>query len=155
MTTQRKYTLFILPSLLLALFLSAGCGSKEVAPIDTNTVKKELLGKTWICETMFEREVAGDAKLTLEFLDDGSVKGSGGCNNFSGKYTLDGENLTFGPMMSTKKACGPATDEQEFSFLSFLSQIKTMKVDGDELELYSEETPVPMSFSTDGGGFLW
>lgn len=155
MFIQRKYSVFILSSLLLALFLSAGCGSKEVAPVDPDAVKKELFGKTWICQSLFEREVAGDAKLTLEFLPDGTVKGNGGCNAFNGTYTLAGESVTFGPLASTKKSCGPSADEQEYTYMSFLARIKTLKVDGDELDLYGDSTPKPMKFSTGGGGLFW
>lgn len=155
MFTRRAYAAIILPILLIALILSAGCGSKEPVPVDPEAVKNELFEKVWICEQMFERDVVGDNPLTLEFLPDGTVRGSGGCNNFSGKYTLAGESLSFGPLMSTKKSCGPAADEQEYSYLSFLGRIKSLKVDGDELELYGEDTPNPMVFSTGGGGFLW
>ena len=155
MIFQRKYSLFLLPVLLLILSMAAGCGSKEVAPVDADAVRKDLIGKVWICESLFEREVTGDAKLTLEFLPDGTVKGSGGCNDFTGTYSLAGESLTFGPLASAKKSCGPAADEQEYTYTTFLARIKKLKVDGDELELFAESTPVPMAFSTGGGGLFW
>lgn len=154
---RRTYSAVVLFSLALALFLSAGCGAKETATLDTATVQSALVGKVWYCQMLFAREVAEDSTLTIEFLADGKVKGSGGCNNFSGPYTLDGEKLRIGPLLSTKKSCGPSLDEQEFTYQSFLSRIQTVKVDDDEMEMYSPEIVEPMVFSTseDGGGLLW
>ena len=34
--------------------------------------------------------------LTTLTLKDGTASGSGGCNQYSGPYTLDGDSLTFG-----------------------------------------------------------
>jgi len=151
-----KYTFVVLPVLAVSLLMLAGCGSHEIPPMDTATVQKELSGKVWNLQALFSREIEDEeAPLTLEFLADGTVKGFGGCNSFSGKYTLDGEELTFGPMMSTKKSCGPATDEQEYTFLTFLAQIKRLKIEEDELELYSDQQAVPMLLTTGGGGLLW
>lgn len=155
MLTLRLCRAGLLPILLFALILSAGCGSKEPAPVDPAAVKNGLVGKVWSCEAMFEREVRGEAPMTLEFLADGTVKGNGGCNDFSGQYTLDGDSLSFGPFVSTKKACGPATDEQEYAFMTFLPRISRVEVDDDELHLFSEETPLPMAFSSGGGGLFW
>ncbi len=155
MFSRPKYSAVILSSLLFALLLSAGCGSKEVAPVDPDAVKNALVDKVWFCEMLFEREATGESKLTLEFMEDGTVKGNGGCNDFSGEYALKGDQLSFGPMKSTKKACSPATDEQEYTYLSFLARIHTVKVDDDEMEMFGEGVVAPMIFTTDEGGFLW
>lgn len=154
--SSRAIRHILLSCFLLTLILAAGCGSKEVAPLSTDAVKSELLKKTWYCNSILKREVHEDSKPTLQFLADGTVKGNGGCNDFSGQYTLDGQKILFGPFMSTKKACGPATDEQEFTYLSILAQAMTLQVEDDELQLFLDNNPDPMIFSTDeGGGLLW
>ena len=155
MLKKLKYACVILPLFVATLLFVAGCGSHEAAPLDTGAVQKELFGKVWELQSLFSRDVNSEQPLTLEFMEDGTVKGFGGCNNFSGKYTLDGEDLTFGPLMSTRKACGPATDEQEYTFQTFLAEIKRLKFDGDDLELYSDQQVVPMVLTTGEGGFLW
>ncbi len=155
MFSRQKYSVIFLSCLMFTLLLSAGCGSKEVAPVDPDAVKNELVGKVWFCEMLFQREVDDESKLTLEFMEDGTVKGNGGCNDFSGEYTLAGDKLSFGPLMSTKKACSPATDEQEYTYLTFLALIHTVNVDDDEMEMFGEGVGVPMTFTTDEGGFLW
>ncbi len=155
MLNKWKYTCVILPLLVLTLLMVVGCGSHEVQPLDTGAVQKELFGKVWKLQSLFSRDVNSEQPLTLEFLEDGTVKGFGGCNSFNGKYTLDGEDVTFGPMMSTKKSCGPAMDEQEYTFLTFLAEIRRLKFNGDDLELYSDQQVVPMVLTTSEGGFLW
>ncbi len=154
MFNRRTYAVFTLTLFMACLFLTAGCGGKAVAP-DPEVVKKDLLGKVWQCESMFDRDVVGDAPLTLEFLADGTLKGSGGCNTFTGRYDIAAASMTFGPLAATKKACGPAVGEQEYTFMTFLAQIKSFAVDGDELELFIADSTKPMLFTSGGGGFLW
>jgi len=57
--------------------------------------------------------------FTLTFKEDGMVYGTTDCNNFSGSYTIDGENLTFGPMASTKMFC---EGSQETIFMQMLGR---------------------------------
>lgn len=156
MFTRQKYSVRLLALLIFSTLLLGGCfGSKEATP-EPEVVQDQLAGKVWYCQMLFEREVFDDAKITLEFLADGTVKGNGGCNQFTGTYTLAGNKLRFGPIASTKKTCGPALDEQEFTFFSFLKRIDTAKVEDDEMELFAPEVVAPMIFTTDeGGGFLW
>jgi heat shock protein HslJ len=154
MLMKRKYFAVVLAVLLLAL--CAGCGSKDVAPADQQVAQVEVTGKVWFVHSLAGRDVAGDEHLTLEFLPDGTVKGSGGCNTFTGTYSLDGSTLQFGPFASTKKSCGPAMDEQEFTYLSFLNRVVGVKVDGDEMDLSMEGFFKPLRFSTsEPGGLFW
>lgn len=155
MPMSLKYTGFALPLFILSIFLFSGCSSHEAAPMTTETVSAELIGKVWKLQSLFSREVSGDQDLTLEFMADGTVKGFGGCNNFTGTYTLEAEKLTFGPLAGTKKTCGAAIGEQEYTLHTFLAQISRVKVEPDRLELYSDKQTVPMVLTTGGGGWLW
>lgn len=157
MPNKAKSILFTLSALTLTLFLIGGCGSTEAPPMETNAVKAELYGKVWYLQSLFSREVDDEVEkpLTLEFKEDGTVRGFGGCNNFSGSFTLEGEKISFGPFMSTKKSCGPATDEQEYTFTTFLAMIQKLKVEDGELQLFNDQQGVPMVLTTDRGSFLW
>lgn len=119
--------------------------------------QKALTEKTWYCKQIFRREVTGDAPLTLKFMPNGTVSGSGGCNEFKATYTIAEDSIGFGPFTSTEKACGAATDEQEFTYLSYLARINKFRVEDDELELYTESEVEPMLFTTSEGGsfFSW
>lgn len=140
--------------LILGVTMLAGCGSKESAPLTTETVRTMLVDKKWTCQKLFQREMRGDNKPFLEFKSDGTVVGYGGCNDFTGQYMLDGEKLSFGPLASTKKACRGGQAELEFTFHMFLGEVQRLQVEGDELFLFIRNNPIPMIFTSDDGG-LW
>ncbi|WP_419785144.1 META domain-containing protein [Pseudodesulfovibrio sp.] len=153
---SRFRTLFCLSIFILLLSLAAGCGSKAPVEVNPDAVKNGIVGKKWFCKSIFERDVLGDQPLTIELKADGTVSGSGGCNTFTGTYTLEGDELKFGPLTSTEKACGGATGEQEFTYLSFLARVSRVEVDGDEMDFFVEGFLNSMHFSTsEGGFFLW
>ncbi len=65
--------------------------------------------------------------FSISFSSDGKVSGTTDCNNFSGIYVLEKENIVFGSFMSTLMAC---EDSQEQEFVQSLQ-------DG-VLELYED-----------------
>lgn len=152
---MKRYTMGIVALILmLGMVMLAGCGSKEAAPLNTETIKSRLLDKKWTCQKMVEREVRSETKPYIEFKADGTVVGNGGCNDFRGQYTLDAEEISFGPLASTRKACMGALGELEFSFHTLLSKVDRLQVEDDELLLFIGNNPVPMVFTVDDGG-LW
>jgi len=73
-------------------------------------------------------------QVSMMFGEDGTVSGSGGCNNFSGSYTLSGSSISFGPLASTLRACFPVeVSEQEQYFYAALSATTTYELNGDRL----------------------
>jgi heat shock protein HslJ len=82
--------------------------------------------------------VAGST-LTLEFTAT-DVSGNGGCNTFTGSYTLSSSNaIAIGPLASTLRACAdPAVDTQEQQYLAALGLAKTYRVTGDQLTLFRD-----------------
>lgn len=71
--------------------------------------------------------------LTFSATDE-RVSGSGGCNRLSGRYTLDGDKLSFGPLAGTMMACIAGMD-QEKRFLQALAKVRSHRVAGGYLEL--------------------
>jgi heat shock protein HslJ len=65
------------------------------------------------------------------------VTGSGGCNRLNGTYTLEKQNVHFGPIASTMMAC-PRGMEVEGTFLRTLDKVHSWKLHGNELELQDE-----------------
>ena len=89
---------------------------------------------------------AGDGGRTARFVQfraDGVVGGSSGCNRFTGAYNQNGDELTLGPLASTRMACPPGVMEREQQFLTMLgdvryaeaSHLKLILKDGDSKEL--------------------
>ena len=67
--------------------------------------------------------------------------GFAGCNRFSASYTLAGDSLRFGPIMSTKMACVDG-DELERSFLGALPVVATYEATDSALILKGPSGPL-------------
>ncbi len=94
-----------------------------------------LAGREWALESLAGEAIpaaTGGRPITITFAD-GRVSGSGGCNRFSGTYTLTGDALQFGPLAATKMAC-PAM-ELEGRVFAALQAVRRWKVVAGSLEL--------------------
>lgn len=93
--------------------------------------------------------------VTLAFEANGAAGGTGGCNRYSGTYTLDAAagTLAFGPLMQTEMACSPdATMTQEAGYLAALARAGAYRITGANLQLLDaagsvvvEAEPAPTS----------
>lgn len=62
----------------------------------------------WLAEDIRQGGVIDRLQTVLEIAADGRVSGTGGCNRISGKATISGDRIAFGPVASTFMACTPA-----------------------------------------------
>lgn len=113
----------------------AGCGDA--------TPESPLEGVEWV---LVEAEGASvpegvEATLTLE-AEARRASGSGGCNRFSGPYTLVGGSLTFGALAATRMGCAPPASDVENAYLRALGWVGSYRMAGTELELLGESGPV-------------
>lgn len=80
---------------------------------------KNLVG-TWTVSKIKGDDASklfGENSATLIYADGGAISGNAGCNNYRSNATLEGNKITFGPMMSTKMACPHLEGEQTFSVI--------------------------------------
>lgn len=79
---------------------------------------------------------AGAATPTLRFGADGRMTGNTGCNSTGGAYTVDGDRLTFGALVMTKRACAAsAANRLERTFAGALQATRSYRVTEARLEL--------------------
>jgi heat shock protein HslJ len=112
-----------------------------------------LGGSRWIA-TMINNGRGGVASLvdgtlvTAEFGTDGRVAGSGGCNRFSGGYTLEGDGLTIGPVASTRMACSEpeGIDQQERAYFAALARVSSWSFREDRLQLRAADGALQVEF---------
>lgn len=91
--------------------------------------------------------VVAGSTVTAVFAEDGTVAGSGGCNNFNGTYTVDGAALDFGPLMSTKKACADeAVSRQETNYFAALDKVTTFAFAGANLQLRAADGSLQVEY---------
>lgn len=86
-----------------------------------------------------EQAVNASAKITLDLSGDGQASGSDGCNQYSGTYTTNGDQITFGPLASTMKACDEAVMKQAATYLQHLQTAEKWRAEGNVLELTTKD----------------
>ena len=105
----------------------AGCGD------DDSDVSKLETG-LWVVISARDVPLPLGVVPTAGF-HEGVVRGSTGCNQYSGPYSVDGESLEIGDLATTRMACPPPRDEVEREYVSALGLVTTWAIDGDELVL--------------------
>lgn len=114
---------------LLALGL-AGCA---VEPLQ---LQKDV---TYIAEWIGDDPVIGRTPVSLT-LSEGRAYGNAGCNHWFGSYELDGQQIRFSNLGSTRKLCAEEIMEQEQQFLDILSRVERWDVSSiDQLRLWPRE----------------
>ncbi len=108
---------------LLALLLSA-CSTSTSA----------LTGEWRLSKLNGADPIAGSI-VTLVF-DEKQVSGSGGCNTFSGSFSVKSSKITFSDLAMTLMAClDQQVNQQEADYFIALNQVDKFTVSQDSLEL--------------------
>ena len=61
-----------------------------------------------------------------------------GCNGFGGEYTVDGNTLTLGPIVSTMMFCEEVAVQESLT-LTVLNEKATFELDGNTLTITSAD----------------
>ncbi len=78
--------------------------------------------------------VPATSRVTVEF-NSGKVTGNGGCNNYFGSYTVNGNTIAISEVAATMKACPQPIMTLEQAYFKALQAAASFKVTGDTLEL--------------------
>ncbi|MHB1225181.1 MAG: META domain-containing protein [Gemmatimonadaceae bacterium] len=141
----------IVAALLVTSAVAAAC-----APARVETAATPLAGSNWKLAELGGTPAVGGADseraTQIRFHpDSGRIYGSGGCNRIAGPYTVAGDSLSFGPIMSTKMAClDDQANRQEVAFLSALDSTRRYRISGDTLTLIGTGGPLALLVATDG-----
>jgi copper homeostasis protein (lipoprotein) len=104
-------------------------GEAAAVPLEGTAWKLVVLAGKTISTRNDERAPT----ITLD-PNDQRASGAGGCNLFGGSYTLKGDELSFGPLISTKMYCEGVMN-QEQAYFAALEATRGWRVSGRELEL--------------------
>jgi heat shock protein HslJ len=118
----------------LLLGALAGCSSGSAA-----TPAPALGGSIWRAVEIDGRAVLGGPPPELRF-NGTRIRADGGCNTFSGSFTLEGDRIDFAGLNSTLRMCDGPAGEIETSFLRALIGVTTMSFDDAGDLLLSGET---------------
>jgi heat shock protein HslJ len=104
-------------------------------PGEHSSEPEMIMGKVWMWEatiTPVERIKVADPRLyTIAFKEDGKVELLIDCNSGRGKYTIQNEALSFGPLISTRKNCSP--ESLSASFMRDLQRVSSFFVEDGRL----------------------
>jgi heat shock protein HslJ len=87
--------------------------------------------------------------LTANFGEDGSLSGNSGCNQYTGTYKVDSNQITIGPLASTMMMCSDPEGlmDQEAQFLAALQSAASYEIEGNVLQLRTEDDALAAMFS--------
>ena len=120
----------ILPLAVGALVL-AGC-AKVASDVRKTRPLASLEGSEW------GPEQNPANKQFVAFKANREIRGHGGCNQFFGQYTQEGQTLTIGALASTKKFCADVM-QAENQFLQNLQDTRKIEATHLALRLYNAE----------------
>lgn len=77
----------------------------------------------------------------------------GDCNNYFGTYTLQDQNITFGPLAGTRKACGEQTHDQAL-INKLSSKTITYVIEKNKLTLYHNQQKIAVFVNKNYSGII-
>lgn len=78
-----------------------------------------------------------ESTLSAFFGAEFTLSGDGGCNAFSGSYSLSGSAIVINPLAAGLASCGEAVDQQEQQYFSLLRSATSYEIIENQLILYS------------------
>lgn len=106
-----------------------------------------LIGAKLLVEMVKGTGTLDTGQTSLMISSAGKVATTLGCNRMIGKVAVDGSNLTFGPLMSTKKACAPKLMEQEQIYARTLAEVRSYRIEGPLTYFLAGNGEVLISFA--------
>jgi heat shock protein HslJ len=93
--------------------------------------------------------VLSGTTITANFGTDGNLTGNAGCNDYNGSYTVNGDQITIGPLASMRKLCNDPEGvmDQEVQYLAALGTAATYRIDGNSLELRTKDGALAADFT--------
>jgi heat shock protein HslJ len=76
-----------------------------------------------------------DVEAILNFDADGTLAGNTGCNQLGGDYQVEGDQITFGQIVSTLIGCPDLEMAQEDSMHQVLTGTASFKIEGNTLTI--------------------
>jgi heat shock protein HslJ len=146
----------LVASAVLAAAVVAACSTPSASPTAApasagSPAALELDGTKWLLTDYLSPDGAlltvPAAVTPLAQFQDGTMTGNAGCNTFSGPYSVSGESLTLGPMVSTKMACEEPMASVEAAYLAALEVVdKAALLDNGKLQLWDSEGKTTLAF---------
>ena len=139
-------------SLILILAVFSVANAQTVRNMSTD--QRALAGSEWHLVSLgpagSEAGLVAGTTVTLKFGEDGRASGSTGCNAYSGTYQVRGDTLSFGRLISTRRAClDQNASSQEQRFISALESATRFRLASNRLTILSDRGRIILNFARD------
>jgi len=124
------------PTLLLTIATATilgACSATSGSPASPTPGASSLNGRTYLSTGAAGVTLVPGTRVTITFKD-GNLAANAGCNSMGGAYTLDGNHLKTGQMMTTEMGCAALLMTQDQWLTSFLADV-TIALDGAKLTM--------------------
>ncbi len=129
----RKLILSIVPTIVMAMTAMPVLAAQGTPPPGSGIPPVVWQLSKIVPATGAEMTPKDPTRYSIQFLPNGRANIQADCNSGSGGYTIDGTNLTIGPVMTTLMACEPDSLGSQFS--AALDQVESFAYAEDELVL--------------------
>jgi heat shock protein HslJ len=128
--------LFVRPDGTLQIIETNGTRTHLLQRAGKISNQQTLLNDIWVLETLYKKDLSGEhfskEQPRLEFHNiNNKVLGFSGCNQLTGAFTIEGNQISIGPFASTRMAC-PGINET--LFLAAIDETTSYKI--KDLNLY-------------------
>ena len=106
----------------------------------------EITGIRWRPVMVGDDAIPDDSGMFIQFEVDGSIKGHGGCNGFSGSLEQAKAGVGVGPLRMTRMACPEPIMSREVTFIDAVQKTGNFETGNDEMRLLDEENDVLAEF---------
>ena len=111
-------------------------GGVETRQVTINVTPGNPLANTyWSLQTLNVNQIPVGVLQTIRFSAANTTTGSGGCNQFNGPYSVNGQSLHIGPLGTTSMACEGDVAAQEQAYLQALQSTTSFELTGNQLIL--------------------
>jgi heat shock protein HslJ len=127
----------------IVLLLAIGCKTVNNAGLENLNEVNKISG-SWIVTSIKGIDVNEEFKerkpqLNIDIAEN-KVAGYGGCNNYFGKISVEGDSIKIGPLGATMMAC--PTMQAEYKYMKFLENADSYSVDDLRLTLILKGEPI-------------
>ncbi len=107
----------------------------------TSVSAADLAGTDWSLESYgevgFETQVIEGTEVTLEFQSGGQVVGTGGCNTFTGQYSVSNGTISFTKIVPTDVVCtAEGLKSQEAAYFEALQVTGEFELKDNQLTIW-------------------
>lgn len=109
--------------------------SRQLAQNNLPAGGSSLTGVDWRPIYIGAEPIPDDALMVVQFFVDGSIKGHGGCNAFSGSLEKAESGIKVGPLNATRQACPEPIMRRETALMNALQDTRHFELGNQRLQL--------------------